>query len=340
MAPPKVWYLPPRSHTEQVFRPETFQRLTEEFDVSVNPHPRNLTAEEVAEGIGPFDALVTGWGTPALPEAVFQKGPKLRLIAHSAGTVKSFFSEAVFRDYLVKRNVCVFSANEALALNVAEYTVGALIWTSRRFVDHVLAVRHRGAWRCPEIPPHGQFLRGATVGVVSASKVGREVIHLLGPFDVRLLCFDPYLSDADAAALDVERVGLDDLFRRSDLVTVHTPVTRETVGLIGARQLQLLRDGASLVNTSRGKILDADALLAEARTGRIFITLDVTDPEPLPPDHPLRALPNVYITPHHSGCGLYGYLRVGELTLMAIKDFFAGRPVRGRVRWDTYEHIG
>lgn len=340
MAPPKVWYLPPHSHTQQVFRPETFQRLMEEFDVTVNPHTRNLTTEEVSEGIGPFDALVTGWGSPALSEEVFRNGPRLRLIAHSAGTVKSFFSEAVFREFLVKRDFCVFSANEALALNVAEYTVGALIWTPRRVVDHALAVRYRGAWRSPEITPHGQFLRGATVGIVSASKVGREVIRLLGPFDVRLLCYDPYLSEADAATLGVERVGLDDLFGRADLVTVHTPVTRETVGLIGARQLRLLRDGASLVNTSRGKILDADALLAEARTGRIFITLDVTEPEPLPPDHPLRALPNVYITPHHSGCGFYGYLRIGEMTLQAIEDFFAGRPVRGRVRWAAYEHIG
>jgi phosphoglycerate dehydrogenase-like enzyme len=108
---------------------------------------------------------------------------------------------------------------------------------------------------------------------------------------------------------------------------------------VGAAQLRLLRDGALLINTSRGSVLDHEALLQEARTGRIRVILDVTDPEPLPADHPLRALTNVALTPHQSGAGAYGYARIGEMTLQALRDGLAGRPVAGAVRLDAYDRL-
>ena len=95
--------------------------------------------------------------------------------------------------------------------------------------------------------------------------------------------------------------------------------------MIGARQLARLRDGALLINTSRGSVLDHDALLREAETGRIRVVLDVTEPEPLPADHPLRPLPNVYLTPHVSGGGAYGYFQIGDRTLEALEAYFADR---------------
>jgi phosphoglycerate dehydrogenase-like enzyme len=179
-------------------------------------------------------------------------------------------------------------------------------------------------------------LRGSVVGIVSASKVGREVIKLLDPFNVTILIYDPYLSDWEAGNLGVEKVVLNALFSRSDLVTVHAPSIPETNKMIGAEQLKLLRDGTTLVNTSRGSVIDHDALLAEARTGRILITLDVTTPEPLPPDSPFRGLPNVFVTPHVSGPGAYGYAKIGEMTLAALEDFFAGRLVVGAVDFDRF----
>lgn len=328
---PAVWYWPTESHTELVFRPEIFQALCDEFDVRVNNTGRQLSAEEICADLADFDAVITGWGTPAFPVEALEKAERLRLIAHSAGSVKHLFPSGVVERLLIPRGVVVFSANEAIAMNVAESAVGLLIMASRRWPDFVFAIRHSGAWRPPGIPTNGQYLRGATIGIVGASAVGREVIRLLGPWNVKIIVYDPYLSEAEARQLGVEQVGLNELFERADHVSIHAPETPETKGMVGAEQLRRLRNGAVIVNTARGSIIDHDALYAEARTGRILVALDVTNPEPLPPDSPLRRLDNVYITPHISGTGHYGYFRIGEMTLQALRDFFAGRPVRGAV---------
>jgi phosphoglycerate dehydrogenase-like enzyme len=338
MSKPKILYLPVQSHTQQVFHPEIFERFLRNFDVTLNEKGVNYTGDQVAAEIRGFDGLVTGWGTPRLIVEVLQNADRLRIIAHSAGSVRSMLEDVVER-YLIPRKICVFSANHAIACNVAEYTVGALIMTGRRFVDHAIAIRKEGVWRESSLPVNGQFLMGGIVGIVSASKVGIEVIKLLEPFHVRILVYDPYLSAWEAGRLNVQKVELDDLFARSDFVTVHAPSIPETWGMIGERQLRLMKDGTVLVNTSRGKVIDHQALFEEAKTGRIWVTLDVTDPEPLPADSPLRGLPNVYITPHVSGAGYYGYFRIGSTTLESLEDFFAGKPVTGAVDLNRFTQL-
>jgi phosphoglycerate dehydrogenase-like enzyme len=335
MGKPRVLYIPTVSHTERVFKNETYQRMLERFDVKVNGTDTNYTAEQVAEEIRGFDGLVTGWGTPHLSESVFENADKLRIIAHSAGSVKGFLRGAV-EEYILPRNICVFSANGAIAYNVAEATIGLLIMTCRRFMDHALAIREKGVWKSRDIPSNGTYLTGSTVGIVSASKVGRAVIDLLKPFNVEILVYDPYLSEWEAGRLDVKKVELDELFARSDFVSLHAPSISETNKMIGGKQLKAMRDGAVLVNTSRGSVIDHDALLAELQTGRIMAALDVTTPEPLPPESPFRKLTNVIITPHVSGAGFYGYYMIGTTTLQALEDFFAGKPVKGAVDFSRY----
>jgi phosphoglycerate dehydrogenase-like enzyme len=335
---PRVLYAPSPSHTARVFPPETYAALQEEFDVVASTEEARLTSEDLAERVAGCDAVVTGWGSPAFTPAVFERADRLRLVAHAAGSIKFLFSREVVERYLRPRGITVFSANACIALNVAEYTIGAMIMVARQFVEQAQAMRHslRGE---PAVPHSGRYLRGAVVGLVSASKVGREVIRLLQPFDVTLLVHDPYLSEADAQSLGVTRVPLDELFERSEIVSLHAPSIPETRHMIGAAQLRRLRDGALFINTSRGSVLDHDSLLTEARAARIRIVLDVTEPEPLPIDHPLRALPNVYLTPHVSGAGAYGYHRIGETTLQALRDGLAGRPVVGAVPLDVYERL-
>ncbi|MBM3279441.1 MAG: hydroxyacid dehydrogenase [Candidatus Handelsmanbacteria bacterium] len=336
MSLPAIWYLPTPNHTRTVFAPPAYQRLLDNFALTANPGPSGLSAQQVEEGIGDFEGLVTGWGTPPLSPKALERAGRLRVIAHSAGSVKHLFTPEQVENQLLRRGICVASANGAIALNVAEHTVGALIAMSRQWFTHSRNIREKGIWHDPPIPRSSQHLRGAVLGLIGASTVGREVIHLLQPFDVTILVYDPFLSDWEAGRLGVEKVELDEAFRRADLVTVHAPKIPQTYHLIGAPQLKLLRDGAVFVNTSRGSVLDHEALLAEARTGRIQVQLDVTDPEPLPPDHPLRALENVVITPHTSGAGQYGYHRIGEYALLALEAFFQRRPVPGQVdlkRW-------
>jgi phosphoglycerate dehydrogenase-like enzyme len=334
---PKILYLPTAGHTESVFRPEIFDRFQSRFDVTLNTTGANYTSTEVAEIVAGFDGIVTGWGTPLITESVMQNADALRIIAHSAGSIKRMVG-SVLEDYIVPRGICVFSANQAIAYNVAESTIGMLIMTSRRWVDFIAHIRS-GNWNRDELGWGGQCLQGSVVGIVSASTVGREVLKLLKPFNVTPLLYDPFLSDWEAGRLGVEKVELNDLFARAELVTVHAPSIPKTNKMIGAEQLKLLRDGTTLVNTSRGSVIDHDALLAEARTGRIYVMLDVTTPEPLPVNSPFRKLPNVFVTPHVSGAGNYGYAKIGEMTLAALENFFADKPVAGAVDFSHFKRL-
>jgi len=322
---------------EYVFAVQTLERLRTLFEVAFNDLGRNYTSEEVASKIKGFDALITGWGSPPLTESVFENTDRLRIIAHSAGSVKGLLSKNVTQRYIVPKGICVCNAPKAIAYNVAEATLGLLIMASRRLLDHAMNVRERLMWHDSGIPREIRTINGSTIGIVGASTVGREVIHLLKPFDCRILVHDPYLSDEEADGLEVEKTGLEQLFKQSDFVSVHAPMTEETYHMINERHLRLLRDGAVLVNTSRGKVIDQDALIRECETGRILVALDVTDPEPLPRDSPLRKLKNVIITPHVAGHGLYGTRKIGEMTLQALEDFFAGRKVKNRINFERYD---
>ncbi|MFB0502899.1 MAG: hydroxyacid dehydrogenase [Candidatus Bathyarchaeia archaeon] len=333
----RVLSIPTSRHMKYVFSEECFEKLKSGFDVAFNELDRDYTSDEVAERIGGFDALITGWGSPSLKKTVFKNADQLRIIAHSAGSIKYMLSKDVVQNYIIPRRICVCNAPKAIAYNVAETTLGLLIMTSHRLVDHIISVREGLMWRDPKIPREVKSVNGSTIGIVGASVVGREVIRLLEPFDVEILMYDPYLSEAEAEQLHAKRVSLEELFRRSDLVSVHAPMTEETYRMIDERHLSLMHDGAILVNTSRGKVIDQEALARQCETGRILVALDVTDPEPLPEDFPLRRLKNVMITPHVAGQGSYGMGKIGEMTLQALEDFFAGRKVENVVDFEKYD---
>ena len=336
----KVLYLPNVIHTERVFTEKAFARLNNTFDVTrlVNGL-ENCTSEQVAEAIPGFDALVTGWGTPLLTRRVFEQADSLRIIAHSAGTVKRMLLECA-HEYVVPRKICVYSANREIAYNAAEHTIGLMIMMSRQLASYQLMIQNdRNAWPNRMIRPNSQYLTGSTVGIVSASEVGRRVIHLLKPFNTTVVVFDPYLTEKDADVLGVEKVELLDVFSRSDIVSVHTPLLPETMSMINSTHFSAMRDGAVFINTSRGGILDEHALILELKIGRISAALDVTSEEPLPENSPLLSLKNVLITPHLAGSGYYGYSRIGEGTVRALEDFFEERTVEGAIDFAKYDII-
>ena len=136
-----------------------------------------------------------------------------------------------------------------------------------------------GGWRESPWWP-ARELHGRYVGIIGAGNIGRHVIRLLAPFEPRILVYDPFLQDDEAARLGVEKAELDDLLSRADVVTLHTPSLPDTEHLIDGRRLALMKDDALIVNTARGSLFDEKALVAELSRGRFFAFLDVTDPEP------------------------------------------------------------
>lgn len=267
------------------------------------------------------ELLITGWGAPAIDASVLDRLPRLRSIVHAAGTVKTFLSPEVYA-----RGIQVSSSAAANAVPVAEFTFAAIVMGLKRARRFSEQLRTTGASRnAAGFPPIGT--NGVTVGLVGASRVGRLVVGLLKNLDARVLVYDPYLDGVEACSLGVEAVGLDQLCALSDVVSVHAPDIAETRGIIGAQQLGLMKDGTVVINTARGALIDATALTAELVSGRLDAYLDVTDPEPLPADSVLHALPNVVLTPHIAGAMGNEIHRLGSHAVMEVRRLSEGLPL-------------
>ncbi|HEX2145990.1 MAG TPA: hydroxyacid dehydrogenase [Glycomyces sp.] len=268
------------------------------------------------------EVIVSSWGAPPLDETVLEAAPKLRALLHAAGSVKHLVGAPVW-----DRGVLVASSAEANALPVAEYTLATILLAGKGIFELREDFRARRGFKLGHIHAAvGNF--GRTIGVVGASKIGRRVLELLRPFDFTVLLADPYVDEAEAASLDAELVDLDELVARADVVTVHAPELAETKGLIDASRLAAMKDGAVLVNTARGKLVDTDALTAEVASGRLSAIIDVTEPEPLPTGSPLYDLPNVYLTPHVAGSHGNELARMGLHMVEEAERLAAEKPLQ------------
>ncbi|MCX4416751.1 hydroxyacid dehydrogenase [Streptomyces sp. NPDC053741] len=310
-----------------VLSPGSLAALAEVCTLAPLPAIDDFTTEAARAVLADTEVLVTGWGCPPIHAGVLAAAPELRAVVHTAGTVRGHVTDACW-----DRGIEVSSAAAANALPVAEYTLAMILLSGKRVLERARdfrATRVRDAWLATP-PQVGNYRR--TVGILSASLIGRRVIELLRPYDLRVLLHDPYVTDEEAAALGVRPVGLAELFAESDVVSVHTPLLPATTGLVSRALLTTMRPDAVLINTSRGAVVDQDALTDVLRADRVRAVIDVTDPDPLPADHPLWDCDNAVITPHLAGSQgnelrRLADLAVGEVARWAAGDGFA-HPVR------------
>ena len=329
---PSILVLLPPSLFDVIFSPQAQAQLAEIGELTCNREERNWPSAELAQRIGDFDAAITGWGSPTFTEEVLDQANRLRLVAHSAGTIKKLLPPPLFQ-----RGIAVTHAAAAIAPAVAEMTI-TLIMLSLRQV-HVLDRQLKAGLPWQQIKAFGlaQEIKGNRVGVVGAGYTGRETIWRLKALGADVWVYDPYLTEARAAELGVQKTDLDALFRDCPIVTMQAPPTAETHHMIGARQLSLLRDGAIFINTARSLTVDQEALLAELRTGRFLAALDVFDQEPLPVDSPFRQLDNVILTPHVAGATQQSRTRQGDVIASEIASFFQDESLAYEVRLEMLE---
>jgi phosphoglycerate dehydrogenase-like enzyme len=275
--------------------------------------------------------LITGWGAPPITSRVLERLPRLRAVLHTGGTVKKLLPAEGWQ-----RGIVVSSAAAANALPVSEYTLAMILLTGK----DVFAARerYRAARTLPrEAVRSGVGNAGRRVGIIGASRIGRRVIELLRPFDFDVVLHDPYVDEAGAAALGVRLSDLDGLLTTCDTVSIHAPATAETRHMLDAARLARMPDGAVLINTARGSVVDTAALARELVSGRLTAVLDVTDPEPLPPGSPLHTLPNVFLTPHLAGSLGNELRRLGMLVVEELRRLRAGLPPEHRVEFAQLE---
>ncbi len=245
--------------------------------------------------------------------------PRLKAVFYGAGTVKEFAIP------LLEREILVTSSWAANAVPVAEFTLSQILLANKGYWHNLkeYASREHGAF-------HGRGSYGSTVSLLGAGQVGRRVIELLCPFQLRVVVFDPFLNAEEAQDLGVQKVEtLEEAFAHGDVVSNHLADVAATRGLINGARLRSMPQGATFINTGRGNTVVTDDLVAVCQERPdLTALLDVTTPEPLPLSHPLRELPNVHLTSHIAGSLGDEVARMGEVAVEEFEAWRRGHPLR------------
>lgn len=278
-----------------------------------------------------IDVLLTSWGCPQLNEELLAHAPRLRAVFYAAGSVQKLVTQAVW-----ERDIAVVSAKHGIAERVAEFATSIIFLSLKHFWRYEHAIRAEGAW-VRRWPVPGTV--ASTVGLVSLGSVGHLVAERLAGSDLSVVAYDPYAADGLAERANCALVALDQLFEMSDVVSLHAPLLPDTAGMISAQLLASMKEGATLINTSRGGVLDHEALVTVlAERPDLTAVLDVTDPEPPPPGSPLYSLPNVVMTPHIAGNLSRERRALGRGIAREVERFARGETLRWSVRPSSLAH--
>lgn len=322
--PRAVFALDPAAR-DSVYGAEDRRLLAELVDLrdDIILTPENWRAHR--ELLRDAEFIFSGWKSPAYDADFLAAAPRLRAIFYAAGSVRYCTSDAFW-----ERDIAITSAYAANAVPVAEYTVAVSILALKQFWRRAALARRGEGWGDHTRPIPGAFR--ATIGLVSFGMIARKVAEMLAAYDVRVLAYCPYLDEVEAAIHGVERASLAEIFRECDVVSVHTPVLPDTIGMINGALVRSMRPDAALINTSRGAILDQPSVVGALRSRPdLTAILDVTDPEPPSAEDPLFTLPNVIVTPHIAGSHGRECQRLGSYMVEELRRFLAGQELRWRV---------
>ncbi|HVZ31001.1 MAG TPA: D-2-hydroxyacid dehydrogenase family protein [Polyangiaceae bacterium] len=291
--------------------------LPEGSEVSVfHDHVSDETALE--RRLGRFEAIVAMRERTPFPASLLSKLPELKLLVTTGMRNAAIDLEAAARAGIT------VSGTHGLSQPTAELTWGLILALARRIPieDHAL---RSGSWQTSL----GVGLHGKTLGVLGLGRLGTQVARIGVAFGMEVLAWSPHLTLARAIAADASLVDRDELFRRADVLTVHLVLSDRTRGIVGPRELGLMKKSALFINTSRGPLVDENALLHALRARAIAgAGLDVFDHEPLPSDHPLLELPNTVLTPHLGYVTEDTYRVFYSHALSDVQAYLAGQPLR------------
>lgn len=318
---PVVAVLIPEATQRNILSPETLDLLTT-FAQPRMPKGAELGPGDLPELLHGVSACITGWGTPPLTSEVLATAPDLKLVAHTAGSIRNLVSPEA-----MTRGLRVSHAAGIIADAVAEFVISEALLGIRPLHDIDRGMRANEPWRALRDRTMGRLLGACTVGIIGAGYVGLKVIRLLQAFGSTVLVFDPTMSAHRAGELGVRLCSLDDLLSSSDVVSLHAPVLPETRGMIGAAQFARMKEGTLFINSARAALMVEADLLRELQSSRISAALDVFDTEPLPSDSPFRSLPNVILSPHAAGHTSDTYLRQGLAMVEEVGRYLRNEPL-------------
>lgn len=313
-----IYLLNPDAYAK-IYGPDERREIGELVDVIA---PLQTAASVAANPavLADVDVILSGWGMAVLDETLLAAAPRLKAVFYGAGSIRYFTTDAMW-----DRGIVVTSAYAANAVPVAEFTVAAMVMSLKRVWFHAQAVREARTFAVRS-PVPGAY--GSVVGLIGLGTIGRMVAQRLQAYDMQVLAYDPYFAPADAAQLGVELCGLDELFARAHVVSLHAPWLPETVGMITGAHLASMQPNATFINTARGAIVREDEMIAVlAQRPDLYALLDVTYPEPPAPESPLYSFPNVVLTPHIAGSLDSECQRMGRAMVKELARFLKGEPL-------------
>ncbi len=313
---------------QRLFSPQDLEALQDLGELLIYNGCENPSPETAAALLQDCAIAIGSWGSPhpGMP-ALIEACPNLKLWEHVAGSVKHMFGP-----HLAGHPLQIASVKDAIAADVAEMVHGIMLLGQRRYFNMRLSQAQQKADK-----QSVRTLFRSHVGVVGASAVGKQVIQRLHNSGAQVHLYDPYCTPAEARELQVtQHTDIVRMCQQLDIVTIHTPLLDATHHLLNKACFQALPDHALLINSSRGPCIDQHALQAELKRGRLTAFLDVTEPEPLPDNHPLLQLANCFITPHIAGPPSQ---RMGAQCVDDIRAYLNGAAPKALITEAMLEHI-
>lgn len=309
---------------EQVFGEKYYQRLEKAGTLFRYDRTEFTDRAHVVDFVKDAKIIITSWGSPVIGQEILDVCPDLRLLAHAAGSIKPVISEE-----FIKKGIPAINAAAALGEGVAETALAFAISACKGFF-RLSGDTKNGLWAENRLTAVKDFY-DITVGVISGGFVGRHMVKLLQNFHVDIVMYDPTLNAEQIEKIGAKKVSLEELLEISDVITIHAPQIPATDNMLHKENLKRIRDGAVLINTARGTVINEADLIEEMKTGRFTACIDVTNPEPPSKENALRSLDNVVLTPHIAGAVTNGMKRVALLICEEVERLLGGQPLLAKV---------
>jgi len=282
-----------------------------------------LSADALRKALADSDGMVVRSETKVTPELMDAAG-KLRVIGRAGVGVDNIDVPAA-----TERGIVVMNAPDGNTITTAEHTIALLVALARNVPQANSSVK-AAKWDRKRFI--GAELQGKTLGIIGLGRIGRAVATRARAFGMKIVAHDPFIASEQACDLEIESTSLDEVFSRADFLTVHTPLTNETRGIVGSEALAKMKNGARVINCARGGLVDEQALYEAIKSGAIAgAALDVFEQEPPPPDHPLLTLEEVIVTPHLGASTTEAQEGVAFTVAEQMRDYLLSGALRGAV---------
>lgn len=318
-----LYILDERSY-ERIYGEDEQRDIAKLVDIYAPVQTRTSIRENLSL-LNQVEVIFSGWGGPSMDEEFLNAAPNLKSVFYGAGSIKG----VVTPDFW-DRGIIITSAYAANGIPVAEFTLSQILFCLKLGWQFVISIKQEGRYPREKMTVPGGY--NSTVGIISLGMIGRYVCEMLKQFEINVIAYDPYIDEDTAQELGVELCSLDEIFSRSDVVSLHTPWLKETEGMITGRHFDLMKLNASFINTARGAVVREDEIIEVLkRRPDLMAILDVTYPEPPRPESPLYSLPNVILTPHIAGSMDKECNRMGRYMVEELERYVQGEELKWQI---------